>query len=246
MGSLATEAGSAGTEAGPAKERLSGTRLLSSWVLALSCAMVLASALQIRSGQREQGYFVFSLCLVVCFAAAWSDVATRRIPNVLTYPAILLGLALNGVLPLVLEAAGARSALVLLGSSGSFDCFQGFGACAGIGIVSFMARGLGGGDVKILAAVGALLGLSQVMGVLFNTLLIAAVLGIANWALRGGLMKRLQGFVGAIYFSIVLKGDMRSVYRFGASEGPFALSLLLGLISYQFVSLYQVLMSFGW
>ena len=226
-------------------ETLSGTRLLASWVLALSCAAVLMAAIQLRSGQQEQGYFVLSLCLVVCFAAAWSDVATRRIPNLLTYPAILLGLALNGVLPLALEAAGARSALVLLGSSGSADCFMGFGACAGIGILSFMARGLGGGDVKIMAALGALIGLSDVMGVLFNTLLIALVLGLANWALRGGLMSRLQAFAGSVYFGIMMR-DMRSVYQFKASEGPFALSLFMGLVSYQFISLYQVLLSFGW
>ncbi len=206
----------------------------------------MASALQISSGQREHGFFLLSLCLIVCFAATWGDIATRRIPNTLTYPAILLGLGLNGILPGVLAGLGLAAAQVWLGSPGAIDCLQGFGLCAVIGIVSFMARGLGGGDVKLLAAVGALIGFDAVVAVLFNTLLIAAVLGIANWTLRGSLLRRMQKFACAIYFSVVLRSDMRAVYAFKPTEGPFALSLLIGLVLAQFVALHRVLLSVGW
>ena len=222
------------------------TRVPTAWIMALSCAAVLASLLQIASGQREYGFFLLSLCLVVCFAATWVDVATRRIPNVLTYPAILLGLFLNGALPLVLDRFEMSAWRVWLGSSGTIDCVQGFGLCAAIGIVSFMARGLGGGDVKLLAAVGALVGFNAVIAVLFNTLIVAAVLGILNWAARGSLMRRVQSFASAIYFSVVLRGDMREVYKFKATEGPFALSLLIGLVMAQFFALHTLLLSIGW
>lgn len=219
---------------------------MATWIVALSLAAVLASVLQVASGQREHGFFLLSLCLVVCFGATWVDVATRRIPNVLTYPAILLGLLLNGALPLVLDQFNVPAARIWLASSGTIDCLQGFGLCAAIGIVSFMARGLGGGDVKLLAAVGALIGFSAVIGVLFNTLAVAAVLGIANWAVSGSLMRRVQSLASAIYFSVVLRGDLRTVYTFKSTEGPFALSLLIGLVMAQFVALHRVLLAAGW
>jgi len=72
-------------------------------------------------------------------AAMW-DLRTHRIPNWMTFPAALLGLALN----LALE--------------GSFGLRQSvLGALAGLGmlIVPFAMGGMGAGDVKMLAAVGA-------------------------------------------------------------------------------------------
>lgn len=226
--------------------RPSASRVAAGWVLALSVAAVVAAAWQFASEQTRVGFFLPALCFVVVFGATWSDVATRRIPNALTYPAIVLGLALNAGLPLLLESLGRTNALVFLGSSGTLDALQGFGVCAAIGIVSFMARGLGGGDVKLLGAVGAMLGLHMVVGVLFNTLLIAAFLGIVNWFAGGSLMQRLQSFAHAIYFSVVMKADMRSVYRFRPTEGPFALSLLLGLVLAHFVALHREIFGVTW
>lgn len=223
-----------------------GARIAAGWLLALSASAVLSAVLQFATGQTERGFFLLSLCLVVVFAATWSDVATRRIPNVLTYPAILLGLGLNALLPLVLERVGASTALVMLGSSGTLDALQGFGLCAIVGVVSFMARGLGGGDVKLLAAVGALLGFHVVVAVLFNTLLIAALLGVVNWFAGGSLMRRLQSFAHAIYFSVVMRADMRSVYRFRPTEGPFALSLFAGLVLAQFYALHREIFGVTW
>ena len=60
------------------------------------------------------------------------------------------------------------------------------------------------------------------------------------------LMRRVQGFASAIYFSVVLRGDMREVYDFKATEGPFALSLLIGLVMAQFFALHTLLLSIGW
>ena len=224
----------------------SSARVAATWILALSMAAVGAAALQYSSNQAEYGFFLLSLCFVVVFGATWSDVATRRIPNALTYPAILLGLALNGALPLLLAKLDLKTAEVFLGASGSIDCIQGFGLCAAIGIVSFMARGLGGGDVKLLAAVGALMGFHSVVAVLFNTLIVAALIGVINWSVRGTLMRRLQSFTHAIYFSVIMQADMRTVYRFRPTESPFALSLLIGLVGAQFVALHQLIFSVSW
>jgi len=236
----------ADAENGEASEELTSSRVATAWVLAVSVAAVTAAGLQLASKQTEYGFFLLSLCVVVVFGATWSDVATRRIPNVLTYPAIALGLLLNGVAPWLVDRWSLGTAEVFLGASGTVQCLQGFGLCAAIGIVSFMARGLGGGDVKLLAAVGAMMGFSGVVSVLFNTLLVAALIGLVNWVAGGSIMRKLQGLAHSVYFSIIMRADMREVYRFRPSESPFALSLLIGLVSAQFVALHRELFSVTW
>jgi prepilin peptidase CpaA len=90
-------------------------------------------------------------CVVVVLIAVASDVTTRRIPNLVTLGGFVVGLAIHGATGLV--------------QSGFFGGLRGIGfallgafAC---GIVPFLAwkKGeMGGGDVKLFAAIGALVG----------------------------------------------------------------------------------------
>jgi prepilin peptidase CpaA len=93
------------------------------------------------------------ICLVVVVVAVASDIATRRIPNLVTLGGIVVGLAVHGATGFVESgfAGGFRG----IGASllGAFAC----------GIVPFFAwkKGeMGGGDVKLFAAIGALVGLT--------------------------------------------------------------------------------------
>lgn len=83
------------------------------------------------------------LAVLTAAAACVIDVRVRRIPNVLTFGAtavaLALRLALGGPTALLDGAAGWLVGLVLL-------------------LPFFVLRGLGGGDVKLLAAFGACLG----------------------------------------------------------------------------------------
>lgn len=212
------------------------------WFAGLGLAAAISSLVQILAGFAERGLFVLVLCYVVCVCAAWVDAAMRRVPNLLTYPAILAGLALNGLVAPVLASLDAAVALRWLGSPGWSEGLLGFLLCAGFGIMGFAARGLGGGDVKLLAAVGALLGLSAVISVLCNALIIAAVIGIVNFALRGELVARVQVIsLGLLQFAATKRGIAR-VYPFQAREAPFCPSVLLGLILSHFVALHEQLL----
>lgn len=214
------------------------------WLAGLGLAAAVASVVQILTSRRETGLFVLAVCYVVCIAAAWVDAAMRRVPNVLTYPAILIGLILNVALAPLLGFMQADVAERWLGSPGATQALWGFLLCAGFGIVSFAARGLGGGDVKLLAAVGALLGWSAVLPVLFNTLVIAAVIGIVNWALRGELIARVQVVaLGLLQFAATRRGIAR-VYPFQPREAPFCVSVLLGLITSHFFAVHEHVL--GW
>ncbi len=199
------------------------------WFVGISLAAMVASVVQMAAGLAEQGLFLVTLCFGICAIAAWLDVATRRIPNLLTYPALLLGIGANLVVAPLLGAADLDVAVLWIGAAGPGDALLGFSLCAGIGIVSFAARGLGGGDVKLLAAVGALLGFQAVVPVLLNTLLVALVIGLGNWALRGTLVPRMQVIAGNVLMAVVTRKP-GPVYPFRGTEAPFGLALLIGLV----------------
>jgi prepilin peptidase CpaA len=109
------------------------------------------------------GYLVL---VVLATLTAITDLAQRTIPNILTYSASAIGLAL-----------GATA-----GWSGVVSALVGF---VGLGIpmlLLFQYGALGGGDVKLVAAFGALLGLEAGAAVFLFGTLISGVLLLVYWA----------------------------------------------------------------
>jgi prepilin peptidase CpaA len=80
--------------------------------------------------------------------AAWWDLRTQKIPNLLTYPMMLFGLAYHG-LTAGFDGLGFSVAGLLVGTS--------------IFLVPYMLGGMGAGDAKLMGAVGALLGTTAVL-----------------------------------------------------------------------------------
>ncbi len=108
------------------------------------------------------------LALTLAAACAF-DARRRRVPNALTVPALLLGLAL----------AAAQGGLPRLGLA------LGGVAVACVALFAYAGRMLGAGDVKLLLAVGALTG-PRFMGLaLLGAALAGGLLALA-WALRRG------------------------------------------------------------
>lgn len=95
------------------------------------------------------------LLLGLAAAATWFDLRERRIPNWLTVPAMIAGVALNGW-------------------DGLFGALLG----AAFYLPGFLLRMAGGGDVKLLAAVGALAGWRQGLTVLVFSLVANGVLAL--------------------------------------------------------------------
>ena len=112
------------------------------------------------------GRLVFTALLIVLF---WTDFDTMRLPNVITYPGIVVGLVFSS-----LAAPG------IMASAG--------GAALGAGILLVIrwlwkratgVDGMGLGDVKMLAMIGAFLGWQSVFVVLFLSTLAGAVVGLS-------------------------------------------------------------------
>ncbi len=97
--------------------------------------------------------------------AGWLDWRSRRIPNWLTIPALLVGLTVN---TLGWGWPGAKAAL------------EGAGLALGVLLPFVMARGLGAGDWKLMGSLGAFLGPQRVIVVLLGTVFISGVMAIAE------------------------------------------------------------------
>ena len=110
------------------------------------------------------------------------DVRERRIPNRLTGPAILAGLALHAI------AAGGRG----LADSALAGLIAG-----AIFLVFFLAGGMGAGDVKLMAAVGCIAGLAPLPLLVISTAIAGAVFALAV-SIRGGRLRETLRNVGAL------------------------------------------------
>ncbi len=112
---------------------------------------------------------LLSVALVLAAVAAVLDVQQRRIPNWLTFPGIVLGLALRGT---------------LLGWKGVGGALAGCLLAGGIFLLFYTVRAMGAGDVKLAGAIGSLLGPADAAVMLLATAICGGVLAIAYAVLR--------------------------------------------------------------
>ena len=121
--------------------------------------------------------------LIVLLAAAVFDVRYRRIPNWLTVGGVVLGIAMNTVIGPPLAGIGFALA--------------GLGVAFGIYVLLYALHAMGAGDVKLMAAVGALVGWERWFGIFFVTALIGGVMAFILVVSRGRLKRTLfnVGFI---------------------------------------------------
>src|SRR5690349_17759206 len=116
--------------------------------------------------------------LLLLLAAAWSDIRSRRIPNLLVFPGAIIGLLLHALLQQ--ETGG----LGILGS------LAGLGTGLVLLLPLYLLRIMGAGDVKLMAMTGAFLGAQETVGALLCVLLAGGGLALAA-ALRHGTLRVL-------------------------------------------------------
>jgi prepilin peptidase CpaA len=87
-------------------------------------------------------FLLFFLSIILVSALVF-DIWRMRIPNVITFPAMAVGLVYHAV------TGGAHGFILSLG---------GLALCLGIFLIPYAMGGMGAGDVKLMGAVGAILG----------------------------------------------------------------------------------------
>src|SRR6476469_2987175 len=115
--------------------------------------------------------------LAIAAAAAVADVTTRRIPNMLTFGAAAAALLVRGL---------------LFGASGVFDASAGWVTGFIILFPLFFVRGLGAGDVKLVAALGAWMGPIDAVWLALYTAVAGGVIGVGYAMSRGYLRTALS------------------------------------------------------
>lgn len=114
--------------------------------------------------------------LACAVAGAGFDIRSRRIPNQLTTVSAAAAVLLHGVLGGWRGGAASLLALVL---------------CGATFLVFYLAGGMGGGDVKLIAAVGAFAGPSHVGWILIATALAGGVIALLVALVTGRLRTTL-------------------------------------------------------
>jgi len=163
------------------------------------------------------------LAAAVVLYCSITDLLWRRIPNLITLPTacvgLTLGLVAGGWKGLALAAAGMGAGFVLM-------------------IVPYYLGGMGAGDVKLMAAIGALLGLSPIIQVFLYTSLIGGVIAVIS-ALSRGTLKRALKNIATWTTSLALQrlgglrgGLTKTELEQTAGTIPYGVAIALGLIAY--------------
>ena len=163
------------------------------------------------SPQKKPMTYVLWIVLFACAAAAWSDLRTQRIPNV-----IPIALALSGAM--FAASAGWQSLLTFAGIA--VVVFLG-------GATLFSMRLLGGGDVKLLAAAGAALGPHDLAPFLLGTVLCGGAIGIVVAALRGRLHATVVN-LQAMALPMLAGGPLAPVSQ--GTKMPYGLAIFAGAL----------------
>lgn len=157
--------------------------------------------------------------LVLTSVAAFHDVRKQRISNRLTGPSVIIGLFIH----------------LFLGGLSQFGLALLAGIIAGgIFFVFYLAGGMGGGDVKLMSAVGCMVGSRYIQDVLLATVIIGAFSALVLALIRGRLRTTLFN-VAALFEhhraagltahpELNLRNDM-------ALRLPYALPIALGCLT---------------
>lgn len=167
-------------------------------------------------GWEMWAYGVLAVALVV---SSISDIRDGKIRNVVTYPAIVIGLLghtlISGLGPVDDVQLG------LYGSLGGFAA--GFVPL----LAAWLAGGIGGGDAKLMGAVGALTGWRFVVAAMFYGFLVAAVMAVVVMLQRRIARKTLLRIWQWLYliFTPAKAGDPATDE---SPKIPFGLALCIG------------------
>jgi prepilin peptidase CpaA len=162
---------------------------------------------------------VWMLATVPALVAGWTDWRWRRIPNWLTVPALLLGIAVNGF---------------ATGWVGAKESLLGVGLGLGLLLPFVLIRSLGAGDWKLAGALGAFLGPSRMVTVLLGTVLVAGLMAVVLiiWKKRVGRTLRNLGHLVAALFTLHLPGPEVSLDNPESSKIPFGVAMAVAVVLY--------------
>jgi len=160
--------------------------------------------------------------LALAIVAAVLDVRQHRIPNWLTYPGIIMGICLRWA---------------FFGWRGLGSALSGCLLAGGIVFLFYVVRAMGAGDVKLLAAIGSLVGPSQAVTVLLATAISGGILALIYALTRRRLLATLKSVGSVLQFHAWAGLQVHPVANLdnpSALRMPYGLAIATGTL-YAFV-----------
>jgi prepilin peptidase CpaA len=156
-------------------------------------------------------------CSVVLLAALYTDITWGKIPNVLTLPSAAAGVCFH-----FLDTGSVQGIFYALKGL-SIGCFP--------LLIPFCLRGIGGGDVKLMAALGAWLGPAAVL----HVFLYGAVLGAAMALWIMAIQRRMPSFGGIrqdIVTLVLTRQPPGGGVRSASPTLPYSIPLSAGFLGF--------------
>jgi prepilin peptidase CpaA len=162
---------------------------------------------------------IWMVSALFALTAGITDLRWRRIPNWLTYPAVPIAVGLHAF-------AGGWSEVRL--------SLEGLGVGLGLLLPFVLLRSLGGGDWKLVGALGAFLGWRHLLNVLVITLLVNALMAIVLIVTKKRIWKTLRniGRLFAAFFRLHLPGKDLTIDSPEAIKVPFGIAAAIGVLLY--------------
>jgi prepilin peptidase CpaA len=154
------------------------------------------------------------------FFAVERDVHCQRIPNWLTFPTLVAGLAY---------------ATWIGGADGFLDAMLGAGVAFALLVLPYGIGALGAGDVKGAMALGALFGAGDITSIVLLSIAFGGALALIRLALAGGLLEMARRWAHSVTTSLLTR---RLFYLAPGPDAPaarglpFALALALAVTAH--------------
>jgi prepilin peptidase CpaA len=169
---------------------------------------------------------VSTIFTALLLAAAWSDLRSRRIPNALTMSGLAVALLLRGIAgpPVLIEGlVGVLLALVLT--------------------LPFLMLGvIGGGDAKLLMAIGGFMGPRHFLWAAALIAIIGGMVGVVDAGRRGVLLPVLYncGEIMKHWATFGRRGANRSFATAGALTIPYGVAIAAGALLWWFAGVQEL------
>jgi prepilin peptidase CpaA len=168
-------------------------------------------------------FFILSILLQIAFfglviSSAYTDMTRHRVYNWITIPAILIGFGLNFAV-----ATYGR------GSADFSQSLLGFAIGFGVFFTAYIFGGVGGGDVKLMAAIGALMGFPFIVSTIFWSALVGSGMALGYLIWKGRLLKGLKSSL-RLMFTFRKKAETAEGGEgvAGKIKIPYGLAIALG------------------
>jgi prepilin peptidase CpaA len=157
--------------------------------------------------------------VVLSLVAGWTDLRSRRIPNWLTVPGLVIGMVLNTLLG---GWSGLKTSVL--------------GALIGLALLLpfVLLRSLGAGDWKLAGALGSFTGPALLMDLLIASVFVAGLMAVALIVYKGRVRQTLRN-IGHVLISLVtfrLPGAQVSLDNPESLKVPYGVALAFTVVLY--------------